>query len=119
MRRANNTDLTEVMFEVSMDNTLKALRKGHIGTVINRLIGSKTGKHKVKTLTGKAKREYYAIPEKDRLTFRDIEQGHRNGHERRLGVPLSKRAGLPAGDHPAAGRCILHRRHSGTRRRQD
>lgn len=75
VRRANNTDLTEVMFEVSMDNTLKALRKGHIGTVINRLIGSKTGKHKVKTLTGKAKREYYAIPEKDRLTFRDIEQG--------------------------------------------
>ena len=74
-RRAQNTDLTEAMFEVSLNNTLEALKHGKIATVINRLIGSKTGKHKVKTLHGKAKKEYYSIPESDRLTYRDIEQG--------------------------------------------
>lgn len=74
-RRANNTNMTEAMFEVSMDNTLTALKKGQIIKTINRLIGSKTGKHKVKTLSGKAKKEYLSIPESDRLTKRDIEQG--------------------------------------------
>ena len=64
MRRMQNTNMDEAMFEVSMDNTL-----------IFRLIGSKTGKHKVKTLSGQAKEEYYSIPEKDRLTKKDIEQG--------------------------------------------
>ncbi len=75
MRRANNSDMNEVMFEVSMDNTIQGLKKGKIGQTINRLIGSKTGKHKVKTLSGQAKKEYYSIPETDRLTKHDIEQG--------------------------------------------
>ena len=74
-RRAKNTDLTEVMFEVSLDNTMTALKKGKVAQTINRLVGSKTGKHKVKTLTGQAKKDYYAIPETDRLTKHDIEQG--------------------------------------------
>lgn len=74
-RRANNSDLNEVMFEVSLDNTLAGLKQGKIAQTVNRLIGSKTGKHKVKTLKGKAKKEYYSIPEADRLTKYDIEQG--------------------------------------------
>ena len=74
-RRANNSDLNEVMFEVSLDNTLQGLKKGKIAQTVNRLIGSKTGKHKVKTLSGKAKKEYYSIPVTDRLTKHDIEQG--------------------------------------------
>lgn len=75
VRRANNTDLNEVMFEVSLDNTLTGLKQGKIVQTINRLIGSKTGKHKVKTLSGQAKKEYYSIPTTDRLTKHDIEQG--------------------------------------------
>lgn len=74
-RRANNSNMNEVMFEVSMDNTLTGLKHGKILQTINRLIGSKTGKYKVKTLKGKDKKEYYAIPESDRLTKHDIEQG--------------------------------------------
>ncbi len=74
-RRMANTDLNEVMFDVSLDNTLTGLRQGKIKQTFQRLIGSKTGKHKVKTLKGKAKREYEAIPEEDRLTKHDIEQG--------------------------------------------
>ncbi len=74
-RRVKNTNLNEVMFDVSLDNTLTALKSGKISQTFYRLIGSKTGKHKVKTLSGKAKKAYEAIPESDRLTKRDIEQG--------------------------------------------
>lgn len=75
IRRAKNSDMNEVMFEVSLDNTIQGLKKGKIAQTVNRLIGSKTGRHKVTTLSGKAKREYYAIPLKNRLTKHDIEQG--------------------------------------------
>ncbi|GEM_PF-18296 len=74
-RRMANTDLNEVMFDVSMDNTITGLKEGKIAQTINRIIGSKTGKHKVKTLKGKEKKAYEAIPESDRLTKHDIEQG--------------------------------------------
>ena len=74
-KRAENSDLNEALFSVSLHDTLKALGEGHIVKAIYRLIGSKTGKHRVKTLTGKAKKEYEAIPESDRLTYRDLEQG--------------------------------------------
>lgn len=74
-RRAKNTNLNEVMYDVSLDNTLTALSEGKLFTTLGRLIGSKTGKHRVKNLTGDAKKLYYQIPEKDRLTKSDIEQG--------------------------------------------
>ena len=74
-RRIGNTDLTEVMFSVSFNDTIDKLKKGKIKQAILRLIGAKTGKYKIKTLSGKAKKEYYSIPETDRLTAYDIKQG--------------------------------------------
>lgn len=74
-RRAENTNLNEVMFDVSLDNTITGLKQGKVKQTVRRLIGSKTGKHKVHTLRGAAKKAYYSIPEKDRLTKKDIEQG--------------------------------------------
>lgn len=74
-RRAENTNLNEVMFDVSLDNTITGLKQGKVKQTVGRLIGSKTGKHKVHTLRGAAKKAYYSIPEKDRLTKKDIEQG--------------------------------------------
>ncbi len=74
-RRIQNTNLTEAMFEVSMDNTITALKHGKIKTVVCRLLGAKLGKHRIKTLSGKAKKEYLSIPEADRITKKDIEQG--------------------------------------------
>ena len=58
-----------------MNNTLNNLKHGKVLQTINRLVGSKTGKHKVKTLKGQAKKNYYSIPTTDRLTKHDIEQG--------------------------------------------
>lgn len=74
-RKIGNTDLTEVMFSVSFNDTIDKLKKGKIKQAILRLIGAKTGKYKIKTLSGKAKKEYYSIPETDRLTAYDIKQG--------------------------------------------
>lgn len=73
--RARGSDMNEVMFEVSLDNTLTGLKQGKILQAIRRLYGSKTGKHKVKTLSGQAKKDYYSIPTTKRLTKHDIEQG--------------------------------------------
>ncbi len=74
-RKIGNTNLDEVMYSISIDDTLRQLRKGKIGLAINRLLGSKLGKYKVKPLSGKEKKEYYSIPESDRLTKDDIRQG--------------------------------------------
>lgn len=74
-RRAENTDLNEALFSVSLHDTIKALKCGHVLKTVYRLIGSKTGKHRVRTLRGKAKKEYEAIPETERLTAFDLEQG--------------------------------------------
>lgn len=75
MRRADNSIINEALFEAVMSDTLNTLKKGKIYKVICRLIGSKTGKYRIKTLKGQSKRDYYRISEKDRLTKHDIEQG--------------------------------------------
>ncbi len=74
-RKIGNSDMTEVMFEVSLNDTLEKLKKGKVMNAVYRLFGAKTGKHKIKTLSGQAKKDYYAIPETDRLTKYDIKQG--------------------------------------------
>lgn len=75
-RRAKNSNMEEVMFEVSLDNTLTGLKQGKILQTVRRLYGSKMpGKHMVKTLSGSEKKKYYSIPVNDRLTKHDIEQG--------------------------------------------
>ena len=74
-RRINNTNLDEVMYSISFDDTIQKLKHGHVLKAVNRLIGAKFGKHKVTVLKGKEKEEYYKIPETDRLTKEDIRQG--------------------------------------------
>ena len=73
--RLENTNLQEAMLSVSIDNTINGLKKGRIGQALTRVLGSKVGKNRVRSLTGKAKKEYRAIPETRRITKRDIEQG--------------------------------------------
>lgn len=74
-RKIGNTNFDEAMYSVSFNDTMEHLKRGKVGVALARLIGSKTGKHKVKTLSGKEKEEYYRIPESDRLTKDDLCQG--------------------------------------------
>ncbi|MBR6567161.1 MAG: 2-oxo acid dehydrogenase subunit E2 [Clostridia bacterium] len=74
-RRAEKSDLNEALYSVSFNRTLKTIKEGRIIEALFRIIGAKTGKNKVKTLKGKAKKAYFAIPETERLGDKDIEQG--------------------------------------------
>lgn len=74
-RRMENTILEEAMYEASFANTINELRKGKVVKAVGRLFGAKTGKHKIRLLSGEEKRNYYSISEEDRLTGYDIEQG--------------------------------------------
>ena len=74
-RKIKNTNLDEAMFSVSLHDTLEHLKHGHVIKVCLRLLGSKTGKHRVKTLSGKEKKEYENISVGDRLTRDDLKQG--------------------------------------------
>lgn len=75
VHKFDKTNIAEAMYEVSFDDTMDVLKKCDVVKALRRLIGAKTGKYKVKTLHGKAKKEYEAIPKTDRLTKTDIEQG--------------------------------------------
>ncbi len=74
-RRMANTDFNEAMYEVAFAETMGHLKRLHIVRVLRRLFGCKVGKHRVKTLSGKARKAYRKIPASDRLTKADLEQG--------------------------------------------
>ena len=74
-RRMENTILEEAMYEASFANTINELKKGKILKAAGRLFGAKTGKHRIRLLSGEERRNYYSISEEDRLTGYDIEQG--------------------------------------------
>lgn len=74
-RRMENTILEEAMYEASFANTINELKKGRILKALGRLYGAKTGKHRIKLLSGVDKKRYYSMSSEDRLTGYDIEQG--------------------------------------------
>lgn len=75
-RRLKNTNLTEALYSVSLNDSIEKLKKGHFIKVAKRLFGANTNKnHKVPLLKGEAKKAYEAIPETDRITHKDLKQG--------------------------------------------
>lgn len=76
VKKAQNSDINEALYGVSFNDTITGLKKGKVLQAARRLYGSKMpGKHRVKTLSGDAKKEYYSIPESERLSQKDLEQG--------------------------------------------
>lgn len=73
--RAEKSNLTEAMYRVSFNKTLETIKHGKLLQAGLRIFYAKTGKNPVKHLKGKAKREYYKIPETERLGDKDLEQG--------------------------------------------
>lgn len=75
-RRLEKTNLTEALYSVSFHDTIEKLKKGHIIKAVKRLIGANTNKkHKIQLLKGAEKKAYEAIPETDRITYKDLKQG--------------------------------------------
>ncbi len=75
-RRLGKTNLTEALYSVSFHDTVEKLKKGHVLKAVKRLYGANTNKnHKIKLLKGEEKKAYEAIPETDRITYKDLKQG--------------------------------------------
>lgn len=74
-RRAEQSNLNEALYTISYNRTVKTIKEGKIIEGGLRIIGAKTGKHRIKTLKGQAKKEYHSIPGTERLVDEDIEQG--------------------------------------------
>lgn len=76
MQKLEKTNIDEAMFEVSMRDSLEQLRKGKISRILNRLYGSFANKkHRIRRLTGEAKKAYDAIPDSEKITGKDLKQG--------------------------------------------
>ncbi len=74
--KVKNTDFNEALYNVSLHDTLEGLKHGKVLQALRRLYGSKMpGEHRVKLLKGEEKKKYYAIPESERLSQRELEQG--------------------------------------------
>lgn len=70
-RRLKNTILEELLYKVSFGekiSDLKSLKFSSLKQIIPNLIG----KHRVRRISRQRRKEYYKIPEKDRLTPADI-----------------------------------------------
>lgn len=77
MKKMEKTNFEEAMFGVSFNDTIEKLTQGRLIKVITRLTGSfiTTKKHRVKKLTGTAKKAYDAIPDSEKITAKDLKQG--------------------------------------------
>ena len=75
VRRSKNTNVPEVMYDVSINYTLAQLKRGKVLRSLIKIYDGRISKYRVKVLSGKERKDYYAIPETDRLTRHDIEQG--------------------------------------------
>lgn len=73
--RAENSNINEALYAVSYNKTLQTIKEGKIVQALFRIIESKVGKTKIKLLSGKERKAYYSIPESQRLSDTDIEQG--------------------------------------------
>lgn len=73
-KKAAETNFNELLFRVALKDTYNKIKSFDL-SVIKRLISIASGKNRVVLLKGKAKKDYYSIPENQRLTEEDIMSG--------------------------------------------
>ncbi len=73
--RAENSNINEALYTVAFNKTLQTIKEGKVVQALFRIAESKLGKTKNKILSGKERKAYYSIPETERLSDADIEQG--------------------------------------------
>lgn len=75
MRRLKNTNLEEVLYDVSRREKLKGLKELKLIDTACKFAGYYMDQCDRTRLHGKEKAAYYSISERDRLTYRDFEKG--------------------------------------------
>ena len=73
--RMSKSSIDDALFSVSWDNTIKLLKRGRVDKILGRLIGTKVGNGPINRLKGKEKKAYNALPDTEKLSKHDIEQG--------------------------------------------
>jgi pyruvate dehydrogenase E2 component (dihydrolipoamide acetyltransferase) len=73
-KKIENTNIDEMLYRAIFADTINELKKFNL-SIIRRILASKISSNKVKGLEGKEKKEYYKIPENERLTEKDIMSG--------------------------------------------
>ena len=74
-RRMENTHFDDPLYKAAFENTMAVLKRGGVYVTARRLLGNCAGKCRMPPLKGQARKVYFAIPEEDRITKRDIEPG--------------------------------------------
>ncbi|MCL2512691.1 MAG: 2-oxo acid dehydrogenase subunit E2 [Oscillospiraceae bacterium] len=74
-RRLENTHIDAVLCDTGIKYTVNAVKKGRLLTAGPKLLVCVAKKYFDKNLKGQARKDYFGIPEQDRLTKKDIEQG--------------------------------------------
>jgi pyruvate/2-oxoglutarate dehydrogenase complex dihydrolipoamide acyltransferase (E2) component len=69
-----HTNVDEMLYRAIVSDTLQELRSFHLG-IFRRIFAAKVSFHQVNGLSGKEKREYYSIPEQNRLTAENLISG--------------------------------------------
>ena len=75
IRRAKNSHLDQALYEVALYDTLKELKRLRLLRALGRFLGFWLEGGPRSLLHGAEKHRYLAIPETERLTRRDLEQG--------------------------------------------
>lgn len=72
--KIRNTNIDELLYRAALNDTISALKRFHLG-VLRRALTVGIGFHRVRDLSGKAKSDYYNIPEDKRLTEKNLISG--------------------------------------------
>ena len=74
-RRMENTRFDDPLYGAAFEYVMGQLKRGAVYVAARRLFGDIVGSCKRPPLRGQARKNYFAIPEEDRITKRDIEPG--------------------------------------------
>ena len=74
-RKVEKTNMSEAMYSVSLEKSLLELKDLKIPSLLGRLFGAKVGRNRVRLLKGQEKKDYYKIPESERITKEDLRPG--------------------------------------------
>ncbi len=73
-KRIEKTNVDEMLYRAAFADTVNEIKKFHL-SILRRIIASQVTRYKVRGLKGKEKKDYYKIPENERLTEKDIMSG--------------------------------------------
>lgn len=73
-KRIENTNIDEMLYRAAFTDTVNELKKFNFSIII-RILAAKISRYRINGLKGRNKKEYYKIPENQRLTEKDIMSG--------------------------------------------